>query len=76
MLMMGLDAAGRTILYKLDEIVTTILTIGFSMETVEYKRGYQLQSLGCGQPGQDPAPGAPLLLEHPSLVRCVIVTRA
>lgn len=37
---MGLDAAGKTtILYnlKLGEIVTTIPTIGFNVETVEYK---------------------------------------
>merc|ERR1719449_157460 len=40
MLMVGLDAAGKTtILYKLKlgEIVTTIPTIGFNVETVEYK---------------------------------------
>ena len=39
-LMVGLDAAGKTtILYKLKlgEIVTTISTIGFNVETVEYK---------------------------------------
>jgi ADP-ribosylation factor protein 1 len=39
-LMVGLDAAGKTtILYKmkLGEIVTTIPTIGFNVETVEYK---------------------------------------
>ncbi|XP_050518065.1 ADP-ribosylation factor 4-like [Diabrotica virgifera virgifera] len=40
-LTVGLDAAGKTtILYKLklgDEIVTTIPTIGFNVETVEYK---------------------------------------
>ncbi|XP_037675046.1 ADP-ribosylation factor 1-like isoform X2 [Choloepus didactylus] len=38
-LMVGLDAAGKTILYKLKlgEIVTTIPTIGFKVETVEYK---------------------------------------
>ena len=39
-LMVGLDAAGKTtILYKLKlgEIVTTIPTIGFNVETVEYK---------------------------------------
>lgn len=37
---MGLDAAGKTtILYKLKlgEIVTTIPTIGFNVESVEYK---------------------------------------
>lgn len=39
-LMVGLDAAGKTtILYKLKlgEIVTTVPTIGFNVETVEYK---------------------------------------
>nr|XP_027205385.1 ADP-ribosylation factor 6-like [Dermatophagoides pteronyssinus] len=39
-LMVGLDAAGKTtILYKLKlgEIVTTIPTIGFNVETLEYK---------------------------------------
>ncbi|XP_071731130.1 ADP-ribosylation factor-like isoform X1 [Rutidosis leptorrhynchoides] len=39
-LMVGLDAAGKTtILYKLKlgEIVTTIPTIGFNVEAVEYK---------------------------------------
>ena len=38
--MAGLDAAGKTtILYnlKLGEVVTTIPTIGFNVETVEYK---------------------------------------
>merc|ERR1712241_1410187 len=40
LLITGLDAAGKTtILYKLKlgEIVTTIPTIGFNVETVEYK---------------------------------------
>ena len=40
MLMVGLDAAGKTtVLYKLKlgEVVTTIPTIGFNVETVEYK---------------------------------------
>merc|ERR1712217_490492 len=39
-LMLGLDAAGKTtVLYKLKlgEVVTTIPTIGFNVETVEYK---------------------------------------
>ena len=39
-LMLGLDAAGNTtILYrlKLAEVVTTIPTVGFNVETVEYK---------------------------------------
>jgi len=38
--MVGLDAAGKTtILYKLklDQVVTTIHTIGFNVETVEFK---------------------------------------
>ncbi|XP_017351949.1 ADP-ribosylation factor 4 isoform X1 [Ictalurus punctatus] len=40
LLMVGLDAAGKTtVLYKLKlgEVVTTIPTIGFNVETVEYK---------------------------------------
>uniref|UniRef100_A0A6B2LMU7 ADP-ribosylation factor n=1 Tax=Arcella intermedia TaxID=1963864 RepID=A0A6B2LMU7_9EUKA len=40
MLMLGLDAVGKTtILYKMKfgEVVTTIPTIGFNVETVEYK---------------------------------------
>ncbi|XP_051874913.1 ADP-ribosylation factor 4-like [Pristis pectinata] len=40
-LMVGLDAAGKTtILYKLKlgDVVTTIPTIGFNVETVEYNR--------------------------------------
>lgn len=39
-LMVGLDAAGKTtILYKLmlGELVTAIPTVGFNVETVEYK---------------------------------------
>lgn len=39
--MLGLDAAGKTtILYKLKlgEVVTTVPTIGFNVETVEYKK--------------------------------------
>mmetsp|Transcript_55141 Transcript_55141/g.172903 ORF Transcript_55141/g.172903 Transcript_55141/m.172903 type:complete len:520 (+) Transcript_55141:89-1648(+) len=41
LLIVGLDAAGKTtILYKLKlgEVVTTIPTIGFNVETVEYKK--------------------------------------
>ncbi|KAG0709836.1 ADP-ribosylation factor [Suillus ampliporus] len=41
LVMIGLDAAGKTtILYKLKlgEVVTTIPTIGFNVETVEYKK--------------------------------------
>merc|ERR1719313_2464389 len=40
-LMVGLDAAGKTtVLYalKLGKVVTTIPTIGFNVETIEYKR--------------------------------------
>lgn len=42
LLMLGLDAAGKTtILYKLkthpDEEITTIPTVGFNVETVNYK---------------------------------------
>ncbi|ESO91190.1 hypothetical protein LOTGIDRAFT_228722 [Lottia gigantea] len=52
-LMVGLDAAGKTtILYKLKlgEIVTTIPTIGFNVETVEYKNiGFTVWDVG----GQD-----------------------
>ncbi|EOA29703.1 hypothetical protein CARUB_v100161551mg, partial [Capsella rubella] len=39
-LMVGLDGSGKTtILYKLKlgEVVTTVPTIGFNLETVEYK---------------------------------------
>ena len=39
-LMLGLDAAGKTtILYKmkLGEVITTIPTVGFNVETVEYR---------------------------------------
>ena len=52
-LMVGLDAAGKTtILYKLKlgEIVTTIPTIGFNVETAEYKNiSFTVWDLG----GQD-----------------------
>ncbi|PWA66565.1 ADP-ribosylation factor 3 [Artemisia annua] len=51
-LMVGLDAAGKTtILYKLKlgEIVTTIPTIGFNVETVEYKNSFTVWDVG----GQD-----------------------
>lgn len=60
----GLDAAGKTtILYKLKlgEVVTTIPTIGFNVETVEYKnisftgeRGLVLgEVLACSAPTRD-----------------------
>ncbi|KNA16155.1 hypothetical protein SOVF_091910 [Spinacia oleracea] len=52
-LMVGLDAAGKTtILYKLKlgEVVTTIPTIGFNVETVDYKNvGFTVWDVG----GQD-----------------------
>ncbi|XP_039008633.1 ADP-ribosylation factor 1-like [Hibiscus syriacus] len=55
-LMVGLDAAGKTtILYKLKlgEIVTTIPTIGFNVETVEYKNiSFTVWDVG----GQDKVP--------------------
>ena len=44
----GLDAAGKTtILYKLKlgEIVTTIPTIGFNVETVQYKNPTTVETL-------------------------------
>merc|ERR1712176_1239680 len=51
--MVGLDAAGKTtVLYKLKlgEVVTTIPTIGFNVETVEYKNiSFQVWDIG----GQD-----------------------
>jgi len=52
-LMVGLDAAGKTtILYKLKlgEVVTTIPTIGFNVETVEFQKiGFTVWDVG----GQD-----------------------
>lgn len=55
-LMVGLDAAGKTtILYKLKlgEIVTTVPTRGFNVETVEYKNiGFTAFDVG----GQDNSP--------------------
>ena len=87
-LMVGLDAAGKTtILYKLKlgEIVTTIPTIGFNVETVEYKNiSFTVWDVG----GQDkvginfiicdpvsPSPldspfVAPLLPKHPRVDFC------
>merc|ERR1719213_1219602 len=50
-LMVGLDAAGKTtILYKLKlgEVVTTIPTIGFNVDTVEYKNiSFTVWDVGC-----------------------------
>merc|ERR1712210_141482 len=52
-LMVGLDAAGKTTVLcklKLGEVVTTIPTIGFNVETVEYKNlSFQVWDIG----GQD-----------------------
>ena len=65
-LMLGLDAAGKTtILYrlKLAEVVTTIPTVGFNVETVEYKN-IKFNVLGCGWPRQDSQTLAPLLPRH------------
>merc|ERR1719486_127289 len=51
--MVGLDAAGKTtVLYKmkLGEVITTVPTIGFNVETVEYKNiTFQVWDIG----GQD-----------------------
>merc|ERR550532_3622986 len=52
-LMVGLDAVGKTtVLYKLklNEVVTTISTIGFNVETVEYKN---ITFTVCDVGGQD-----------------------
>ena len=58
--MVGLDAAGKTtLLYKLTlgEIVTTIPTIGFNLETVEYKNiNFTVWDVG----GQDKVGGSKL----------------
>ncbi|KAG6750363.1 hypothetical protein POTOM_044853 [Populus tomentosa] len=65
-LMVGLDAAGKTtILYKLKlgEIVTTIPTIGFNVETVEYKNiSFTVWDVG----GQDKML---VLMDGPVLIR-------
>jgi ADP-ribosylation factor-like protein 1 len=49
-LILGLDGAGKTtILYRLQigEVVTTIPTIGFNVETVSYKNiNFQVWDLG------------------------------
>ena len=53
-LMVGLDAAGKTtILYKLQlgETTTTVPTIGFNVETVKYKKGIEFTVWDIG--GQD-----------------------
>ena len=55
-LMLGLDAAGKTtILYrlKLAEVVTTIPTVGFNVETVEYKNiKFNVWDVGKGRKGR------------------------
>lgn len=63
-LMLGLNAAGRTILYKLKlgQSVTTIPTVGFNVETVTYKN-VKFNVWDVERPGQDPAALAALL--HP-----------
>lgn len=56
-LMLGLDAAGKTtVLYKLQlgEVVTTIPTIGFNVESIKYKNlTMVLDSLICLGPALD-----------------------
>ncbi|XP_012783237.2 ADP-ribosylation factor 1-like isoform X1 [Ochotona princeps] len=49
-LIVGLDAAGKTILckLKLSEIMTTNPTIGFNVETAEFKNiGFTVWNVGC-----------------------------
>ena len=72
LLMVSLDAAGQTtILYqlKLGEIVTTIPTIGFNVETVEYKNiSFTVWDVG----GQETIVGAPFPnMSHPVSPACV-----
>ncbi|ETV97377.1 hypothetical protein H310_09714 [Aphanomyces invadans] len=56
LLMVGLDAGGKTtILYKLKlgEVVTTIATIGFNVETVKYKElEFTVWDIGVGSKGR------------------------
>merc|ERR1712233_102156 len=69
-LMVGLDAAGKTtILYKLKlgEIVTTIPTIGFNVETVEYKN-ICFTVWDVRRPGQDQTTLATLLPKHSGIM--------
>ncbi|CAF1885423.1 unnamed protein product [Brassica napus] len=69
-LMVGFDAAGKTtILYKLKlgEIVTTIPTIGFNVETVEYKNiSFTVWDVG----GQDKVRFLTLALHQSVFVHC------
>ena len=66
--MVGLDAAGKTtILYqlKLGEIVTTIPTIGFNVETVEHKQsGISFTVWDVGGKDKIRSALAPLLRKH------------
>ena len=65
-LMVGLDAAGKTtILYKLKlgEVVTTIPTIGFQRGDCGVQEPV-LHRVGRGRPGQDSPSVAPLLPGH------------
>ena len=59
-LMVGLDAAGKTtILYKLKmgEVVSTVPTIGFNVETVCCTRVLSILQLGCDhKSGSAPKP--------------------
>lgn len=69
-LQVGLDAAGKTtILYKLKlgEVVTTIPTIGFNVETVEYKN----ISFTVRHHSQ---PRAPPQLAHACRILCNLIT--
>ena len=66
-LMVGLDAAGKTtILYKLKlgEVVTTIPTIGFNVETVEYKNISFTVTLHALSPARTTNPAAPSKQNH------------
>ena len=69
-LMVGLDAAGKTtILYKLKlgEVVTTLPTIGFNVETVDYKNiSFTVWDVG----GQNSSLVETLLREYPRPYFC------
>ncbi|KAI4809303.1 hypothetical protein KUCAC02_018203 [Chaenocephalus aceratus] len=78
-LMVGLDAAGKTtILYKLKlgEIVTTIPTIGFNVETVGKEYTYsQFHSMGCRWSRQNSTAVASLLPEHAGSHLCLFANK-
>merc|ERR1711904_630017 len=64
-LVLGLDNAGKTtILYRLQvgEVVSTIPTIGFNVETVSFKN--KVSGLGSRRPNKHKALLAVLLSEH------------